>query len=150
MTTFFVDSSALAKRYLREVGSNWVLSWIEPAAGNVIVISDLALVEIRTMLARRVREKTLSPTRAVTLKADFLLHAKEDYLVVALDDAVTKQAANLADRYPLRALDSIQLACALHAVALLNEPMTFISGDKILLSAATSEGFIIDDPNAHP
>src|SRR5262245_2272680 len=124
MTTFFVDSSALAKRYLREIGSNWVLSWIEPAAGNVTVISDLSLVEIRTLLARRVREKTLSPTRAAKLKADFLLHAKEDYLVVAIDDAVTKQAANLADGYPLRALDSIQLASAIYAVALLNESMT--------------------------
>ncbi|MEZ4672161.1 MAG: type II toxin-antitoxin system VapC family toxin [Anaerolineae bacterium] len=51
MTTYFVDTSALAKRYFSEAGSTWVQSWIEPAAGNTIVIAELALVEMRSVLA---------------------------------------------------------------------------------------------------
>lgn len=59
MSAFFVDTSALAKRYLVETGSNWVLSWVEPPANNVIIISELTFVEMRSLLARCVRDKNL-------------------------------------------------------------------------------------------
>jgi len=52
--------------------------------------------------------------------------------------------------HPLRALDVIQLGCAIRARTAVGEPVTFVSGDKSLLTAAATEGFAIDDPNAHP
>lgn len=59
-------------------------------------------------------------------------------------------AGNLVDRYPLRALDAVQLACAVYASSLLKEAITFVSADKNLLSAASSEGFGIDNPITYP
>jgi predicted nucleic acid-binding protein len=50
--------------------------------------------------------------------------------MIALDEPVLASARNLASKHALRALDAIQLACALRAVALLSEPMTFVSGDN--------------------
>jgi uncharacterized protein len=150
VSTFFVDTSALAKRYLVETGSNWVLSWIEPPANNVIVISELAFVEMRSLLARRVRESVLRVVDANALRNDFLLHANNEYLIVLVETNVLNQAARLVDQYPLRTLDAIQLASAIQAVNVLGQPMLFISGDKNLLAAVASEGFVTDDPNAHP
>ena len=71
MSTFFVDSSALAKRYLTEVGSNWVIQWIEPAAGNVVIVSELALAEMQSLLARREREGAITTANSNALRSDF-------------------------------------------------------------------------------
>ena len=51
MSAFFVDTSALAKRYLAETGSAWVRSWILPRTGNVTIITRLAsaLQAMRTL-----------------------------------------------------------------------------------------------------
>jgi uncharacterized protein len=147
---FFVDKSSLAKRYLNEIGSSWVLSWIEPLTENIIIVSELTQVEIYSIFARRQREKTLDAENAAILQTDFLFHAQKEYLVVPLDTDILVQARQLLIKHPLRTLDAIQLSCAMQSAALLESPITFISSDKNLLAAALAEGFVIDDPNAHP
>ncbi|MCC7451711.1 MAG: type II toxin-antitoxin system VapC family toxin [Anaerolineae bacterium] len=150
MTTFFVDTSALGRRYLPEIGSAWVTSWIVPAATNIVVISDLTTVEMLAVFARLQRERKLTTSDAAILQNNFLLHVQTEFLIVSLDQSVILQARALVAKYPLRTLDAIQLACALDAVAMLNEPLTFISGDNVLLAAAGAEGFSTDNPYAHP
>lgn len=145
-----MDSSALAKRYLKEIGSTWILNWIEPTAGNVIVISELAFVEIQSLLARHVREGTLTPTDANTLLSDFLIHYRDDYLVGLIDTGVVQLAGQLVHQHKLRTLDAIQLASASHTANILSEPMTFVSADNNLLTAASAQGFRVDNPHTHP
>ena len=150
MSAFFGDTSALAKRYLDEAGSLWVLDWILPNSGHLVIVSDLAIVEMLSLLARRLREGKLSPSNQAILEANFLLHIETEYLVVPIDRGLLTLAGELVKRRPLRALDAIQLASALAAIRTLNTPLTFISADKNLLAAASAEGFGIDDPTAHP
>ena len=138
------------KRYVSEVGSQWVLSWIEPSAGDVTVISELATVEIFSSLARRGRENLFNVNILQRLQSDYLLHVEKEYLTVPLDSLVLVQARTLVNKYPLRALDAVQLACAARATAILNEPMVFVSADNNLLRIASTEGFATDNPNAHP
>ncbi len=127
-----------------------MISWAEPAAGNVIVLAHLTSVEMFSLLARRQREGTLSPASVATLRNDFLLHVEKEYLVYPQDNAVVGRARNLTMTYPLRALDAIQLASALEASTTLSEPMTFVSADNNLLNAARAEGFATDNPFLHP
>ena len=151
VTIYFVDTSALAKRYFTEAGSTWVLSWIEPAANNTIVIAELALIEMRSVLARRVRGGLIANTNATQLRADFAVHVQNQYLTVLLDRDIVLEAARLVDTHGgLRTLDSIQLACALQARSVLGSLITFISADINLLTAADVEGFAVDNPNTHP
>jgi uncharacterized protein len=150
VSNFFVDSSALAKRYLTETGSAWVISWIEPSAGNVIIISELALTEVQSLLARHVRHGTLSLAGATALRNDFLIHFRDDYLVVSVETPIFQAGGHLVNKHKLRTLDATQLASAIHALSILVEPMTFVSADLNLLAAATAEGFPIDDPHTHP
>jgi len=107
-----MDTSALAKRYLTEAGSAWVHSVTDLATGHTILIAELTSVEMFSLLARRVRERTLSTASAVSLESAFLLHAETEYLVLPQDSAVLAQARVLLKRHPLRALDAIQLASA--------------------------------------
>jgi predicted nucleic acid-binding protein len=150
LTTFFVDTSSLAKRYVNEVGSTWVRNWTQPSADHVIVISELTTVEMISLLTRRVQEGTLAAAVETTLRSTFLLHVEKEYLPVPLEPPVLALARSLIPRHLLRALDAIQLASALKAVNTLSETMVFVSGDKLLLTAAATEGFATDDPNLHP
>jgi uncharacterized protein len=150
LTTFFVDTSALAKRYIIETGSTWIRSWIEPVAGNVIVASDITPVEMFSLFARREREGTLSPTLAAVMRQDYLAHVQNEYLSIGMNDNVLVQARDLVTRYLLRPPDAIQLASAIYGTNWLGEPMVFVCADQNLLFAAAGEGFTTDNPNGHP
>jgi len=150
LSAIFVDTSALAKRYVDEAGSAWVKTVTPPASGNVVIISNVTTVELSSLLARRVREGTLTRSSAARLRNIFLWHVEREYLVVALDNDVQGRARTLVDRHPLRALDAIQLAGAQRVEAMFGGPIIFISSDRNLLAAANAEGFTTDDPLAHP
>lgn len=150
VTNFFVDSSAVAKRYLKEIGSSWVLSWIEPSASHVIILSELALIEVQSLLARRVRDGNLVSSDATLLRGDFLLHYRDDYLIVPLETLIAQMAGQLVNKHKLRSLDAIQLASAIHAANILAEPILFITSDSNLIQAASAEGFTCDNPNHYP
>lgn len=142
MSCFFVDTSALAKRYIAEQGSEWLLSWIEPTAGNTVSIAEITHVEMFSLLARRQREGSLTTENADALQ--------DECLVLPLDSEILQQARLLVTKYPLRSLDAIQLASALQARKVLAVSITFISADNNLLNAASAEGFPIDNPNHYP
>ena len=150
MSLLFLDTSAVAKRYLAELGSTWIIRVVEQATGNIIVIADVATVEMFSLLARRVREGILSSTESRSLGNAFLVHAESAYLTAPLDDPTLVRARALVGQHPLRALDAIQLASAQVAQSVLGNPIIFVSSDRNLLSAANAEGFLTDDPLAHP
>jgi uncharacterized protein len=150
MTTYFMDSSAISKGYVAEIGSTWITSLIDPQAEHVIVISQLAIVEVGGVIARKHRQGLISVGDAAQVRADFLLDVKDEYIAVALDEPVLQRANDLINRYPLRSLDAVQLACAMEAVLVLGEPHIFVCSDNNLLAAATAEGFTTDNPLAHP
>lgn len=150
MSNFFVDTSALGRRYLSEVGSAWVRSWITPASKNVILVSDLTSIEMFSVLARRQREKFISELDTEAARNEVLLHIEKEYLSVRLESDVLIQARELVGKHALRTLDAIQLSCALKATNVLGEAMVFVSADKNLLVAAAAEGFATDNPNLHP
>ena len=116
MTSFFVDTSALAKRYVVEIGSAWVRSWIDPRAGNVVLISALATVEMLSLLERRKREGTMAAQAVALLESDFQSHVDFQYLVNPVDAAVLDQARQLIRNHQLRTLDAVQLVASRQVV----------------------------------
>jgi hypothetical protein len=64
---------------------------------------------------------------------------------------VLELAGVLVDRYPLGALDAVQLASAVVVRDLMSAPdMRFIASDHALLDAAGEEGFDTWDPTVGP
>lgn len=148
MSNYYLDTSALAKRYLTETGSLWIRTLVDPMAGNVIIASDLSGVEFFSTLARRERAGELTPANVYILQSRFLADFEREYVSVSLESAVLRRARNLVNLYPLRSLDALQLASAIEAVNVLGEPMTFVRADKHLLTAAANDGFNIENPNS--
>jgi len=147
LSTFFVDTSAFAKRYLPEIGSAWMRNI---AANNLIIIAEFSTVEMFSLVSRRHRERTITNKMKVEIQRVFLRHVETEYLVILSDAPVYTLARDLVNRYTLRTLDAIQLASALQATTKLNVPVDFISADNNLLAAAVAEGFVTDNPNTHP
>ena len=150
MTNFFVDTSALAKYYLTEMGTAWVQGLVLPSAGNVILICDLTTIEFFALLMRHQREGKLLASDSLILQTAFLADVSREYLAITLEYPVVVLARSLVMKYPLRPPDALQLASALHAINLIGEPITFICADKDLIAAAQAEGLTVDDPNLHP
>ena len=60
----------------------------------------------------------------------------------------------LAEKHGLRGYDAVQLAAAqaINNLCIANDlhPLTFISADKELNTAAANEGLLVENPNNHP
>lgn len=67
MTHYSLDSSAVVKRYLPEIGTARVRRPCDPAPGNTIALSELTVVEVAAALAaRHARPAVSRPGRATT------------------------------------------------------------------------------------
>lgn len=150
MTAYFVDTSALAKRYISETGSTWTRNWLHINTGNVILVSELVRVEMFSLLHRYQRTGTFSVATIGRMKSAFLQHLQSEYSIVTLDGLLIVEAADLTVRHPLHALDSVQLASGIRAARSMTAHLTFVTADTNLLAAASAEGLATDNPNQHP
>jgi hypothetical protein len=141
MARYFLDSSALVKRYHQEQGSATVDALFNQP-DNRVFISRLALVEVHSSFARLVREHVLTQVNFGKLVA----RLKEDVAsgvlaVAAVNNHRLEEASSILGTHGLtftvRSLDAIHLATAqaLHGRARI---VAFVAADKKLLSAAAN------------
>jgi predicted nucleic acid-binding protein len=153
LTLYFLDSSALVKRYVTETGSAWILTLADPAAGHTLIVARITWVEVFSAFARLQRENTLSEGDVSTALRAFQYDWNTQYQVVELTASLMESAGQLLFKHPLRAYDSIQLAAALQLLPAFAQTLpgtyTFVTADARLLVAASAEGLPTDDPNRH-
>ena len=154
MSAYFLDSSALVKRYRTETGSTWIKRLVEPATGHTITICEITLSEVAAALAAAQRApggiSRKERDEAVNL---FLGHCDTRYGLLGIERATIRLAVNLTQSHKLRGCDAIQLAAALSAngdlLAARLPPITFVASDGDLLAAACAEGLATEDPEDH-
>ena len=154
MSIYFLDSSAIVKRYISETGTAWILNLHKPSAQNVIYIAQITGVEVVSAISRRLRGNKLtqkSADRAIfRFKRDFANKLR----IIRLNDQIISETMQLSEKHFLRGYDAVQLAIA-------NElgkrfavrgfaTITFISADNSLNSAAQAEGLTVDTANNYP
>ena len=134
---YFLDASALVKRYIREPGSAAVRSLLRRR--RTLAVSAVSAVEVPSALWRRARLGDLS-TELARRFADQLPFDLEAMDVVEVRAPVLELAAQLVEQHPLRADDAIQLASALRLAREARLALTFACSDGPLRDAATAEG----------
>jgi predicted nucleic acid-binding protein len=151
---YFLDSSALVKRYVQETGTSWVRSITRRSPSTVIYIARITAVEVPCAIARRRKGKTLMPQRASSILHRFRQHLAGRYNVAQLTAALLDDATRLGVKHALRAYDAVQLAVALEVNRFHQAggaaPVTLVSADQALNDAALAEGLAVDDPRSHP
>jgi uncharacterized protein len=110
----YFDTSALAKWYLREEKSDEVEVYIQ--TNGPVDISDLTVVEMRALLARHRREKSIDIGLEGQIFATFQEDMRQGFLVChpfppGLAIATTNLLTLLQDM-PLRTLDALHLTIA--------------------------------------
>ncbi len=154
MTCYFLDSSALVKRYVHEVGSEWTRQLMDPTTGHAILVSEVSRVEVAAAVAAKHRAaQGISQRQRNAAVALLLHHCGAEYQLVAITAAVLDRAVTLTQNHRLRGYDAIQSSSALIAnsavVAQGQAGLIFVSADADLVAAATAEGLAADNPLAH-
>jgi uncharacterized protein len=127
-----VDSSAFAKRYVREIGSEKLDDILQNASELALCV--ILLPEIISGLNRRLREGALTGKDYQKAKK-FLMGDVHDATVLQLTPAVISQAVKLLENNLLRAMDVLHVACALEWNAEL-----FVTSDRRQFDAAVNSG----------
>lgn len=125
----FLDTSALAKKYIREEHGAQRLS-ILLANASVVIVSPVTWIEIHHVFYRIKREGLLDASGLKTV----LKEVKENYdffHVAAFNNALEEAAVKILEKFTLRSQDAIQLAAALTT-----ESELFCTADERLYRAS--------------
>jgi uncharacterized protein len=151
---YFLDSSALLKRYVPEIGSALVQSITDPQNQNRLFVAHVTWVEVCSAVARRQREGSVSDVHANQILMAFRVHWDAQYFTAAIDETIIELAGQLVKKHPLRAYDAVQLAAALSIRNEIKLPsgaaFHFLTADDRLLAIAQAENLLVDNPNWHP
>src|SRR5665213_1235164 len=154
MVVYFLDASALAKRYLTEKGSAWVREITDPVAGNDCWLSTMSGVEVLSALYRRARMGAIPLAQVRKMDVQFRNDLTANLQGIEPIPVIIHDAMRLISTHPLRAYDAVQLATVLYlrfqnSAAGMAAPV-FVVSDNDLTRAAAAEGLSTEDPNLHP
>lgn len=121
----YLDSSALLKLVHEEPESAGLAAWLAAHAGETLVSSELAKVEV-IRASRRVDPEAAADARSLVAGLD----------LVPITGAVLDRACEIGET-SLRSLDAIHLASAL---ILAEDLSAFVAYDRRMLAAATTVG----------
>jgi predicted nucleic acid-binding protein len=140
MEIIYFDTSALAKWYLNEENSDEVEKYLQEH--GPVAISELTVVEMRSLLARLRRERKIDARLENRIFSVFSEDIRQGYLSCRpLPGGVMESAANLISVLsdaPLRTLDALHLAIAKEIAA-----DVLATADRIMAAAGGSMGFSV-------
>ena len=151
MPDYFLDTSALAKHYHQEVGTD-VIEEVLQSTGSFFFVSRLTTIELHSVFARRVRTQEITHDAFELLRQRFFADIVEGKLtVVRVTDEHYRIAQGLLRKHAtessLRTLDALQLAVAvdLRDLGLLGR---FVCADIQLGKVAALEELSVVNPEA--
>ena len=131
--TLYLDTSSLVMLYVTEEGSDVVGRLVK--AAQVVTTSVIAYAEARAAFARLRRERALTAPALASLKRA-LDGDWASYVTLDATSAICREAGELAERFRLRAYDSVHLATFAHIVRRAGIDTTRFSSYDVHLSDA--------------
>ncbi|MEW6002949.1 MAG: type II toxin-antitoxin system VapC family toxin [Nitrospirota bacterium] len=141
---FFIDTSALFKRYQIEEGTEKICQIIEDK-GQSVFISSITIIEVISNLKRLFEIDKITTEEQFHFQRSFFYQDIDSFGITVLD--ITPEdiirADNLILKKYMKPVDSIQLAIALNLPA---DNLTFVCADQSLCEIAKAEGLLILNP----
>ena len=146
MSCYFLESTAFAKLFVQEPGTDALIRLMESVEDNRKLIAASAPLEVYAAIRRRARSGGISPEDA-TSALDILRIEAARMVQEPLNPAVLEAARQLVDRTELRWPDALQLGAAIVAREMFQgTEIIFVSASSNLLDVARTEGFNVLDP----
>lgn len=155
MSFFFLETTAFAKLFVQDVGTDELIRRMEALEDNCKLISAATPLEVYAVIRRRERAGEIA-VKDATAALEILRLEAARMVQQPLNPAVLEMARQLLDRTTLPWPGALQLASALTARDMFpGTVITFVSSSRALLEAARSEGLETLDPvqeatAAHP
>lgn len=103
MAIFYVDTSAIVKRYRREKGTEVIDELLEdPPLADRFYISFLSILELTSAIRRLSEAKNLNKGAAQEILARFHTDVQERFRVWPLDNEIVALAVSLVKEHSLR------------------------------------------------
>ena len=112
MADYFLDSSAVVKRYINERGSEFIDGLVDLKHGNNVFLAQITRVEVASAFARRRKGKALADKDAAAALVSFTIELADIYLTIDITTDVVISATEIATKHALRGYDAVQLAAA--------------------------------------
>jgi predicted nucleic acid-binding protein len=146
LTCYFLESTAFAKLFVQEPGTDALIRLMEAVEDNRKLIAACAPLEVYAAIRKRERAGDISTADAIAA-FDILRIEAARMVQEPLNPAVLEAARQLLDRTRLRWTDALQLGAALVAREMFRgTEIIFVSASTPLLDAARTEGFQVLDP----
>jgi uncharacterized protein len=145
VSCYFLESTAFAKLFVQEPGTDALIRLMESVEDNRKLIAASAPLEVYAAIRRRVRSGGISAEDA-TSALEILRVEAARMVQEPLNPAVLEAARQLVDRTELRWPDALQLGAAIVAREMFQgTEIIFVSASTHLLEAARTEGFNVLD-----
>jgi predicted nucleic acid-binding protein len=155
MAVLFWDASALAKRYIAELGTSTVNALFAGAPAHEMMSTPWSYAETYSILQRRHNSGAIDQplfTTAVSALETEVVYGPV-FSLLSIDDATVFASTTIMSRHNLNATDAAILTLLLdYSQTLPGGPSgcLLIAADRRLLRAAGAEGFSVLDPETVP
>ena len=149
MTVYYLDTSALMKRYRPEAGSDVVGELFEGLVDSeALTTSQLTVLEANSAAGRLLegREITRDEYQRMLERLDSDI-AYYDITVTPVENELVIEATGIVREYSLRTLDALHFTSAvIVSRALDNQDLCMVSADREVIEASESYGIPTLDP----
>lgn len=146
MTLFYLDTSALAKLYIAETGTDLVRGLLVSQERHEFFVLSFSRIELRSAIRRRVRMGDIDSRLAESAFTRFGRHMATRFEKLEISDYVVDLAVSIANRHPLTGSDSLQLGGCMFLQEEAPPSPVFLCADRQLLQAARAEGLSCLNP----
>ena len=148
MPVYYLDTSAIVKRYLEEQGTEVMDRLLDDTGPhNSFYTSWLSILELTSAILRLANGGRLTRDAADTVLARFRQVIGETILLWPVDDSILRAALAVVERHQLHSGDAVHLATAATIFRLAPDAETIlVSSDRELLEAAMGSGMGVLNP----
>ncbi|MBE0478723.1 type II toxin-antitoxin system VapC family toxin [Candidatus Aerophobetes bacterium] len=151
MAVFYLDTSALVKRYRTEEGTDFIDKLFEKIekSEDRLATSFFSALEFISALRRLLKGEQITQEAFFDSTARFVADLEKCFIISSVDDTAVSNSVSLIIKHAIKTADSIQLSSVLHLKEVLEESkekLLFVVDDEELSSVAQDEGLTVINP----
>jgi predicted nucleic acid-binding protein len=155
MTSFFLDSSALAKRFVPETGSPSMDYLLQSVEEHRIYLLNIGYAEVVSVFVRKRNAGLISAAQfgnaLINLEKEIIKSPGK--FVLSFNNSVTTDALALIVKHSINSTDAVLLQVGMDVAEYLRiggDKLALVSSDQRLLGAAKVEGLLTFNPETEP
>jgi len=151
MAVFYLDTSAIVKRYRTEEGTEFIDTLFEKIekSKHRLATSFLSVLKFISALRRLLKAKEIIQETFTDSVARFAADLENYFIISSVDDTTISKSISLIIKHAIKTADSIHLASVIELKEILKESkerLVFVVDDKELYTAGLNENLKVINP----